>query len=177
MSPLILSAHHLHPALLFFLICHLLRIAKIFPLTYWISLLFRSQLLVALNSMLSPFPLYSSYQWRAARKRHFVDHPIRKQHPDGLHVSLSPPAKRLLQCLWIRGLHTVAGKWLHTLSMVKLYFSINTIIISLTLKSWILWGNNENGFVTLPLLHLVECVQLCSNLYLVWHELTVIVLT
>ncbi|KAK5892779.1 hypothetical protein CesoFtcFv8_013131 [Champsocephalus esox] len=45
-----------------------------------------SQLLVSLNPRLSLFSLRSSYQWRSARKRHFVDHPIRKQHPDGLHV-------------------------------------------------------------------------------------------
>lgn len=81
---------------------------KLFPLTYWTSLLFHGYLLVFLNFTFFLFPLHLSHQWSAARKRHLVDHLIGKQHPDGLHVLQCLPAKRLLQHLCIWELHSFA---------------------------------------------------------------------
>lgn len=137
-----------------------------------------------------PFPLHSSNRWRAARKRHFVDHPIRKQYPDGLHVPLCPPAKRLLHYLWIREPHSAARgenndrgeDVIH--SIWCNYFGINCRhnahhLISSQIKVGAFLEVVLVEFVTVclsVLLLLIECLQLCSNPYLVWHELNLIVL-
>ncbi|KAF0045049.1 hypothetical protein F2P81_001578 [Scophthalmus maximus] len=67
-----------------------------------------SQRLVALNSALSFFSSSFIQSLECSQEKTLFDHQIKERYPDGLHVLLYPPAKRLLLCLWSAEPHSAA---------------------------------------------------------------------